>query len=142
MTVDLVKAKSPEIKMAILEVLGMHNIALPTEIDKDFYDKLMEMDRDPAKKQAYLDSIAPRISKEALTATEMRLNEAIEHAKELNKANKVYGDAQWRKQSYLDQMAAPKNVVKIEKSDGTTISVSTKIEFVKEFSLRNCPSRV
>ncbi len=140
MTVDLVKAKSPEIKMAILEVLGMHNIALPTEIDKDFYDKLMEMDRDPAKKQAYLDSIAPRISKEALTATEMRLNEAIEHAKELNKANKVYGDAQWRKQSYLDQMAAPKNVVKIEKSDGTTISVSTKIEFVKEFSLRNCPS--
>ena len=54
MTVDLVKAKSPEIKMAILEVLGMHIIALPTEIDKDFYDKLMEMDRDPAKKKAKL----------------------------------------------------------------------------------------
>jgi hypothetical protein len=141
MTVDLVKAKSPEIKMAILQVLGMHNIALPTEIDRDFYEKLMEMDQDPAKKQAYLDSIAPRISPDALEATKARLDEAIEHAKELGAKGKVYGDAQWRSQANLDRMPAIQyGGVKIEKSDGTTIQVKAKIECVKDYCTRNCPS--
>ncbi len=58
--VDFAKVKSPEVKMAIIKTLGMQSVALPEEIDEDFYNKLMEMDTHPEKKQAYLDSIAPR----------------------------------------------------------------------------------
>ena len=139
-TIDLEKAKSPEIKMAIIKTLGMQSIALPEEIDKGFYDKLMEMDNDPAQKQAFLDTLKPRISPEALKATENRLNEAIAHAKNLNLDNKVYGDAQWRDPMHLNQMSGIKSKVAIKKSDGKTVEVDDKIDCVKDFGVRNCPS--
>lgn len=53
LTIDLAKAKSHEVGMAIIHTLGLQSIALPEEIDKEFYDKLMEMDEDPDKKKAY-----------------------------------------------------------------------------------------
>ena len=55
----------------------------------------MEMDAHPDKKKAYLDTIRPRISDAALKATEMRLNEAIEYAKKLDKG-KVLGNDDWK----------------------------------------------
>ena len=50
----------------------------------------MEMDANPDKKKEYLESLKPRISAAALKATENRLNEAIEHAKNLSLDGKVY----------------------------------------------------
>ena len=53
LTIDLAKAKSHEVGMAIIHTLGLQSIALPAELDKEFYDKLMEMDEEPDKKKAY-----------------------------------------------------------------------------------------
>ena len=118
MTIDLAKARTPEIKMAVMKALGPQSVAIPEEIDQDFYDKLMEMDRDPTKKQAYLDSIAPRISPAALAATRTRLDEAIAHAKKLKQDNQVYGNDQWRKPVVLFGMPEVQNKVRITKSEG------------------------
>ena len=140
MTVNLADAKTPEIKMAAIPVLGLQSTALPEEIDEDFYNKLMEMDKDPSKKQDYLNSLAPRISKEALTATESRLNEAIEHAKKLKEAGKVYGANQWQDKTNLFMMTGVAPSVEIEKSDGTTITADPNLQHVRDFRTRDCPS--
>lgn len=139
-TVDLLKAKSPEVKMALNDVMGIQSIAIPEEIDKEFYDKLMEMDRNPAQKRAYLDSIAPRLSPEALDATAKRLDEAIAHAKKLKAENKVYSDAEWQNPNTLAQMPELKSKVEIAKSDGTKITVGNKIGFVGNYCVVDCPS--
>ncbi len=100
----------------------------------------MEMDKDPAKKQAYLDSIASRISPDALRATEMRLDEAIAHAKKLNAENKVYTEEQWQDAETLSKMTKMQSKVEIVKSDGTKIEADTQLECVSDFCVRNCPS--
>jgi len=140
LTIDFSKVESPEIKMAIVKTLGMQNVALPEEIDEDFYNKLMAMDRDPAKKQAYLDSIAPRISPAALKATENRLDEAIDHAKKLRTENKVYGEAQWKDHKNLRRMSGIEADVTIVKSDKKVVTVKHDIECVDDFLVRDCPS--
>lgn len=114
--------------------------ALPEEIDREFYDTLMAMDGDPSKKQAYLDSIKPRISKEALQATEARLNEAIEYAKELGRNGKVYSDGNWKQYGNLRRMSGLESKVTIAKSDGKEVEVDWSIECVNDFLVRNCPS--
>ena len=100
----------------------------------------MEMDKDPSKKQDYLNSLAPRISKEALAATESRLNEAIEHAKKLKEAGKVYGTNQWQDKTNLFMMTGVTQSVEIEKSDGTTITADPNLQHVRDFRTRDCPS--
>ena len=140
LTVNLVEAKTPEIKMAAIPVLGLQSTALPEEIDEDFYNKLMEMDKDPSKKQDYLNTLAPRISKEALTATKSRLNEAINHAKKLKEAGKVYGTEQWQNKTNLFMMTGVAQSVEIEKSDGTTITADPNLQHVRDFRTRDCPS--
>ena len=141
LTIDLTKAKSHEVRMAIIHTLGLQSIALPEEIDKEFYDKLMEMDEDLTKKQAYLNSIAPRVSADALKATEARLNEAIAHAKTLNKKGKVYRQPQWQNEDNLKGMTNFKANVTITKSDGSTITPSgNDIECVRDYNERRCPS--
>ena len=140
MTIDLTKAQSHEAKMAIIDVLGLQSVALPEEIDQDFYDHLMALDEDPAKKKAYLDSLAPRISPEALRATEARLDEAIAHAKTLEKNGKVYGKAQWQNEDNLKAMTGSKATVTITKADGSKVKADNKIECVRDYNQRKCPS--
>ena len=136
MTIDLGKMQSPETMMAVVETFGVHTVALPEEIDEDFYNVLMEMDKDPARRQEYLDSIRPRISPAALEATRTRLDEAIEHAKSLAGKGKVYGDEQWQK----PVMTPLDKNVKITKSDGTSVTFTDNIPFVKSYILHKCPS--
>ena len=140
MTIDLAKAKSPEVKMALIQALGMQSTALPEEIDKDFYDKLMEMDANPDKKKEFLESLKPRISAAALKATENRLNEAIEHAKKLSEDGKVYEDADWKDRGILGMMPDLATNVKIKRSDGNKVTVNSKIACVRDFLIRECPS--
>ena len=140
MTIDLTKAKSPEVKMAIIPALGLQSIALPEEIDQDFYDHLMAMDGDSAARRAFLASIAPRVSPDALRATEARLDEAIAHAKALKAKRKVYGRDQWQNDKNIDAMTGLKINVAITKSDGSTIKAYNKIECVKDYNERICPS--
>ena len=140
MTIDLTKAQSHEAKMAIIHVLGLQSVALPEEIDQDFYDHLMAMDGDSAARREFLASIAPRVSPDALRATEARLDEAIAHAKALKAKEKVYGRDQWQNDKNIDAMTGLKINVAITKSDGSTIKVDSKIECVKDYNERICPS--
>jgi len=140
MTIDLTKAQSHEAKMAVIQVLGLQSIALPEEIDQDFYEHLIALDEDPAKKQAYLDSIAPRISPAALRATEARLDEAIAHARKLATKGKVYGNAQWQNEENLKDMTGRKATVTITKTDGSKVKPDNNIECVNDYTERNCPS--
>ena len=139
-SIDLGAMKSPEVGMAAVSILGVHSVALPEEIDKDFYDVLMEMDKDSAKKQAYLDSIKPRISPAALAATRTRLDEAIEHAKSLAGKGKVYGNEKWHTMSVLGRMTPMAKDVKITKLDGTSATFTGNIKFVEIYIVRKCPS--
>ena len=140
LTIDLAKAKSPEAKMAIIPTVGLQTIALPEEIDQDFYDHLLAMDGDTAARRAFLGSIAPRISPDALKAAESRLDEAIAHAKALKAKGKVYGTDQWQDQKNIDAMTATKRTVTITKSNGGKIKADNKIECVRDYNERICPS--
>ena len=139
-TVDLAKAKSPEVKMALNQILGVQSIAIPEEIDKEFYDKLMEMDKNPDKKKEFLKSLKPRISADALKATENRLNEAIEYAKSLDKS-KVYGNDEWKDPKRLSNMPMIERSVGIVNSDGKTVVVDRNMgDFVVKYLTNSCPS--
>ena len=126
--------------MAIIPTLGLQTIALPEEIDQDFYDHLMAMDGDTAARRAFLGSIAPRISPAALQAVEGRLDEAIAHAKALKAKGKVYGTDQWQNQKNIDAMTATKASVTITKFGGGKIKASNEIECVRDYNERICPS--
>ena len=139
MTIDLTKARSHEVKMAIIPTLGLQSVALPEEIDQEFYDKLMEM-ANPDKKKAYLDSIKSRVSPEALEATSKRIDEAIAYAKKLNDRGKVYGKEQWRDWNKIVAMTGIKATVTITKSNNTQLRVGTDIECVRDYNERKCPS--
>lgn len=83
----------------------------------------------------------PRISAAALKATENRLNEAIEHAKNLSLDGKVYKDADWKDRGILGMMSDIASNVKIKKSDGSTVTAkANKIECVRDYLVRECPS--
>ncbi len=139
-TIDLAKARSHEARMAIIHTLGLQSIALPEEIDQEVYDRLMEMDMDPAKKQAYFDSIASRISPEALDAAKARLDEAISHAKTLKTFGKVYSAEQWRNGGKIAAMTGFKASVTIATSKGGTVKAGNDIECVRDYNERRCPS--
>ena len=140
LTIDLAKAKSPEAKMAIIPTVGLQTIALPEEIDQDFYDHLLAMDGDTAARRAFLGSIAPRISPDALKAAEARLDDAIAHAKALKAKGKVYGTDQWQNQKNIAAMTATKASVTITKSNGGQIKATHEIECVRDYNERICPS--
>ncbi|MBP5545603.1 MAG: hypothetical protein ILM98_16145 [Kiritimatiellae bacterium] len=140
MTIDLTKATTHEARMAIIHTMGLQSIALPEEIDEDFYNHLIAMDNDPAKKREYLNSIAPRISPEALSATEARLNEAIAHAKMLGQHGKVYGKEQWRNEANLKGMTGVKATVTIKTTDGSKVQFRNNIDCVNDYNERKCPS--
>ena len=139
-TVDLSKAKAPEIAMAIPQTVGAQSFALPEEIDKSFYDKLMTMKPGSPARKEFLDSIAPKVSPAALQAVETRLDEAIEHAEKLNEKGKVLDDEQWKDPMNLLTMLEVRPTVEITKSDNTTVMVDSNIKCVKDYSTRICPS--
>ena len=140
LTVDLANVKSPEVKMALIRTLGTQSIALPEEIDADFYNKLMDMDANPDKKKAYLDSIAPRISPKALKATENRLNEAIEHAKKLKLDGKVYDEAKWKTNLNHFRMSQIEPELTIKKHDKTEVTLYRNMKCVNDYLVQSCPS--
>ena len=108
---------------------------------RDLYNKLMEMDKDPAKKEEFLNTLKPRISAAALKATENRLNEAIEHAKNLSLDGKVYDEAQWKDRGILGMMPDIDQQVTITKSDGKKVRVKpVGIPYVRDLLVRECPS--
>ena len=140
-TVDLTKAQTPEIAMALRNVLGAQSFALPNVIDETTYQKLMELDADPAKKQAYLDSLAGRIPQAALEATRMRLDEAIAHAKKLQTKGNVFSDNDWNSPRRLGQLGRIETMVEIPTVTGQKLLIDKfQSPLVEEYGIQMCPS--
>ena len=141
-TVDLEMAKSPEVKMALNATLGIHGIVIPEEIDKDLYDKLVALKSGTDARKDYIESLRPRLSEEALEATEKRLDSVIKHAEKLYKEGKVYGDEQWKDPNVLSELTDLKTSEEIEQSDGSKVKVNggNGRQFVNEYFLSSCPS--
>ena len=142
-TVDLSKVdrRSREIAIALSAFTGAQSIAFPDSIDKSFYEKLMDFDKNPKLKDEYLATIAPRISKEALEAARMRLDDAIEHAKKLNEDNKVFDDAAWRNPDKLRSLTGVKSSFSVFDSQGNkTVLKSGSNQYMGRFLINICPS--
>ena len=142
-TIDLSKATSTEVKMAVVGAIGMQSpgVVAPEEIDEEFYNVLMEMDgKDSAKRKEYLDSIAPRISPAALKAAESRLDDAIAHAKKLFSEGKVYKQEDWQDAGKRKAMKPLDKEVTVTKNDGTTIKPPLNKPYVSSYRVNSCPS--
>ena len=80
-------------------------------------------------------------TKNALRATERRLNEAIEYAKKLKQDDKVYGAEQWKSYRKQNWMSPIESELRIRKSDNkTVVTVGRDIGCVNDFLIQNCPS--
>ena len=142
-TIDLSKATSTEVKMAVVGAIGMQSpgVVAPEEIDEEFYNVLMEMDgKDSAKRKEYLDSIAPRISPAALKAAESRLDDAIAHAKKLHAEGKVYKQEDWQNADNRKAMKPLDKQVTVTKKDGTVLTPPLNKSYVSSYRVNSCPS--
>ena len=142
-TIDLSKVdeNSREIAIALSAFTGSQTLAFPDAIDKSFYDKLMDFDKNPKLKDEYLATIAPRISKEALEAARMRLDDAIEHAKRLNDDKMVFDDAAWRNPDKLRSLTGVKTSFSVFDVNGnkTTLKNGSN-QYMGKFLINICPS--
>lgn len=140
-TVDVSRVESPEVIMALQGVLGSQSLAIPEVMDEGVYNHLMELDEDPAKKQAYLDSIAPRLSEAALAAARTRLEAAIACAKVLKKDGRVYGENEWNAPLKVGRLANIKKGVQITCLKGPKITkYSDDNSHANLYVINMCPS--
>ena len=104
--VDVSKAKSPLLAVALYEKLGFQRTSVPAEMDSDLYDKLVSLATGGAR-TALLDEWAKRFGKKSqqyLCAVK-RLDQAIARAKELMKQGKVYTAQQWESEDVQNKLA-------------------------------------
>ena len=140
-TVDVSRVKSPEVVMALQSVLGSQSLAIPEVMDEDVYNHLMEIDTNPAMKQAYLDSIAPRLSAAAFAAARTRLADAIAYAKALKDMGHVSGDEEWTSPLKVRALEKMQKGVTITRHDGSTIYKSADdSSYVNLYTINTCPS--
>ena len=99
--IDIDQVRNKQFFQGILHFCGLRNVAIPEEMDKELYDKLVALAKDApdggAARTAYLDSLATRLganSKQYEYAVK-RLDEAIAHARKLDSEGKVYSAEQW-----------------------------------------------
>lgn len=93
--IDASKIANPELHAVLAEELGTKTSVLPDRMDKSIYDSLTAMKNDPAKRQAYLDDIRPRLSGAGYAAAVQRLDEAIETAEKYRKWGLVVDETYW-----------------------------------------------
>ena len=125
-TVNALKVTNKAILVALKELTGVQSISVPDKIDREFYDRLMTLKNDPAARQAYLDSIRPRIGEENLAAAEARLKDAIDHAERLAEAGKVVEKDVWADETTPRRESGS---VRIELPDGRSKTLSRQASY-------------
>ena len=104
-TIDTTKAKSPLIAVALRNTIGVQNVALPDYIDKDVFDHLMSLEKPGDKRDKYIADLKAHLSEDAVDAAVARLDEAIAHAKALEKKGHVVSEAAWSERDVQSQVA-------------------------------------
>ena len=107
---------------------------MPDKIDSETYNALMELKAGP-KRDAYLDSIRPRLSPDSYNAAVSRLDDVIAHAEKLKDEGRiVQGDA-W--QNVRERPLQTGNVT-VQNRDGQGKSIGGSV--AKIINLLYCPS--
>lgn len=127
-TLDLSKIDrtNRELAIAYSALTGAQTISLPDTIDKAFYDKLIDLDKNSKLKEDFFAKIAPRLSGPALEAARQRLDDAIEYAKHLNDKNKVFTDDDWQKPAKLESLGKLPLSVNVYDAQGGRITLTPK----------------
>lgn len=81
-TIDTTKIANKAMVKAFADITGMQTLAIPDKIDRETYQTLVDLKEGP-KREAYLASIKPRLSKASYKAAVQRLDDVIAHAEAL-----------------------------------------------------------
>ena len=92
--VDASKIENRAIASALCNVTGLQPLALPDKIDRETYDALMALKSAP-KRDAYLNSIRPRLSEASFNAAVSRLDDVITRAEKLGGEGRVIEKEGW-----------------------------------------------
>ena len=95
LTIDASKVQNKAVIYAIKGVTGAKTLAVPDKIDGETYNALMELKAGP-KRDAYLDSIRPRLSQDSYNAAVSRLDDVIAHAERLKDEGKIVEGEAWQ----------------------------------------------
>ena len=95
LTIDASKVQNKAVIYAIKGVTGAKTLAVPDKIDGETYKALMELKTGP-KRDAYLDSIRPRLSQDSYNAAVSRLDDVIAHAERLKDEGKIVEGEAWQ----------------------------------------------
>ncbi len=104
---DLSKAKSPLAAMFFAKAIGAMAIAVPKEMDKDLYDRLMKLKNGPDRKK-HLAELKNRLGDDSpeYSAAVKRLDETIKYAAKLAKDGLVYSEKDWENANTQKTIAA------------------------------------
>jgi hypothetical protein len=94
LTIDASRIADPTLAWALATTTGAQTLSIPDKIDRETYNALIALKSGPAR-QAYLDSIRPRLSEASYNAAVSRLDDTIAHAERLKAENKVVNGDQW-----------------------------------------------
>ena len=132
--VDATRLADKTLTLAVTRVTGAQTLAIPDKIDREACDASVALTDGP-RRQAYLDSIRPRLSEASYNAAISRLDDVIAQAERLRAENKVVDTDAW-----ADVQETPRGSGKLaaRKLDNTEKRIGGDI--AKEAHGAYCPS--
>ena len=133
-TIDTTKIANKAMVKAFADITGMQTLAIPDKIDRETYQTLVDLKEGP-KREAYLASIKPRLSKASYKAAVQRLDDVIAHAEALASKGGIVEPDGW-----ANVETAPKGTGKVNVTSIAGREVRLGGEIAKETNERYCPS--
>ncbi len=133
-TIDTTKIANKAMVKAFADITGMQTLAIPDKIDRETYQTLVDLKEGP-KRDAYLASIKPRLSKASYKAAVQRLDDVIAHAEALASKGGIVEPDGW-----ANVEMAPKGTGKVNVTSIAGREVRLGGEIAKETNERYCPS--
>lgn len=133
-TIDTTKIANKAMVKAFADITGMQTLAIPDKIDRETYQTLVDLKGGP-KREAYLASIKPRLSKASYKAAVQRLDDVIAHAEALASKGGIVEPDGW-----ANVEMAPKGTGKVNVTSLAGREVRLGGEIAKETNERYCPS--
>ena len=133
-TIDTTKIANKAMAKVLSAVMGMQTLAIPDKIDRETYQTLVDLKEGP-KRDAYLASIKPRLSKASYKAAVQRLDDVIAHAEALASKGGIVEPDGW-----ANVETAPKGTGKVNVTSIAGREVRLGGEIAKETNERYCPS--
>lgn len=133
-TIDTTKIANKAMVKAFADITGMQTLSIPDKIDRETYQTLVDLKEGP-KRDAYLASIKPRLSKASYKAAVRRLDDVIAHAEALASKGGIVEPDGW-----ANVEMAPKGTGKVNVTSLAGREVRLGGEIAKETNERYCPS--